>query len=423
MTDTIYGYSLAAYSSTIADRQIEPVMISNFVLIYLMADTIYGYSLAAYGSMIADRRIEPYVRALQSAIEPGDVVLDIGTGTGFFAVLACKLGASKVYAIEPEDAILVAKQVAIDNGCSDRIEFIQGLSTQIDLPERVDVTISDLRGALPLYQHHIPTIVDARHRFLAANGVQIPQRDTIWMSLISDPEFYRSNYLSPWMDAPYGCNLTANRRFVTNTWQRHRLQPSHLSVKPQIWEEIDYTTTTEPNRQSTLTWQIDRAATVDGIGAWFDTILFDGIGFSNAPDEPEYTYSNAFFPLAEPVTVAVDDRVAVTLQAKLVGADYIWSWHTQIWSGDNQQQIKAKFQQSSVLGKPISLPKLSQYSPDYVPTLARSGKIDLLVLDRISAGKSLGDIASDLAQNFPERFPDQRSALSYAAELAGKYSG
>ncbi len=291
-----------------------------------MSNTIHGYSLSSYGDMIVDRRIDPYVQALKAAIKPGDIVLDIVTGTGFFAVLACKFGARKVYAIEPDDAIIVAKQVAIDNGCADKIEFIQGISTEIDLPERADVIISDLRGALPLFQHHISSICDARQRLLAPHGIQIPQQDTLWATLISAPEYYQSKYHSPWEDAPYSCNLSANRPFVTNTWQKHRLQPEQLLVAPQIWTTLDYTKITEPNVKSTLNWTLDRSATVHGIGAWFDANLFEEIGFSNAPGQPEYIYSNAFFPLSHPVDLEPGDRVAITLQANLVGDDYIWSW-------------------------------------------------------------------------------------------------
>jgi type I protein arginine methyltransferase len=159
-----------------------------------MSNSRQGYSIFGYGKMITDLRIDPYVRALTAAVKPGDVVLDIGTGTGFFAVLACRLGARKVYAIEPDDAIVIARQVAIDNGCAERIEFIQGISTQLDLPERADVIISDLRGILPLYQQHIHSIVDARHRHLAPGGIMIPHRDMLWATLISDPEFYHHNY-------------------------------------------------------------------------------------------------------------------------------------------------------------------------------------------------------------------------------------
>jgi protein arginine N-methyltransferase 1 len=86
------------------------------------------YSIADYGAMIADHgRMDAFVRALGRAVKPGAVVVDIGTGTGIFALLACRFGARRVYAIEPSDAIQVAREIAAANGCADRIEFIQAM--------------------------------------------------------------------------------------------------------------------------------------------------------------------------------------------------------------------------------------------------------------------------------------------------------
>ena len=388
-----------------------------------MSTSIQGYSIFGYGDMITDSyRIDPYVQALKAAIKPGAVVLDIGTGTGFFAVLACQFGARKVYAIEPDDAVSVARQVAIDNQCADKIEFIQALSTQIDLPEQVDVIISDLRGVIPLHQYHLAAIADARHRFLKPGGVQIPLQDTIWAALVCDPEYYRKKYLSPWTDAPHGCILTANRQFVTNTWHRHRIEPAQLLVEPQVWTTLDYTTDLEPTVKATRTWTIDRSGIVHAIGMWFDALLAEGIGFSNAPDRPECIYGNAWMPLTEPVNLDPGDRVAVTIQATLIGEDYLWSWQTQVTAGADPQHVKADFKQSTFFGEPRSPQTLQKRSDRYIPTINESGKIDLNILNSMIAGKSLGDIAHQLTHQFPDRFATIAKALSYAADLAQKYS-
>ena len=93
------------------------------------------YSLAGYGSMIADRvRMDVFARALHHAITPDSVVVDIGTGTGILALLACRFGARRVYAIEPDDAIQVAREIAAANGYADRIDFIQAVSTKVTFP-------------------------------------------------------------------------------------------------------------------------------------------------------------------------------------------------------------------------------------------------------------------------------------------------
>src|SRR5438094_7907332 len=130
------------------------------------------YTIPEYGRMMGDRvRMEAYTLALRQAVKPGSVVLDIGTGTGIFAVLACQFGARVVYALEPDEAAVeVARDLARQNGCGGHIEFIQERSTRVTLCEKADVMISDLRGVLPLFQHHLPAIVDARRRLLTPGG-------------------------------------------------------------------------------------------------------------------------------------------------------------------------------------------------------------------------------------------------------------
>jgi protein arginine N-methyltransferase 1 len=117
---------------------------------------VLTYSLSPYGKMIADReRTEGYQQALRQAVTLESVVVDIGAGPGILALLACQLGARRVYAIDVSDSIQVGQELAATNGCADRIESIQALSTQITLPEPADVIVSDLHGALPLFQHLI----------------------------------------------------------------------------------------------------------------------------------------------------------------------------------------------------------------------------------------------------------------------------
>src|SRR5215475_13893200 len=110
------------------------------------------YSLDEFGEMVGDvLRFSAYSDAIASAVRLGDSVADIGTGPGAFALLACKAGARKVYAIDTESVVEFGRQFAAANGFSGRIEFLRGDSRQILLPERADVIVSDIRGALPLF--------------------------------------------------------------------------------------------------------------------------------------------------------------------------------------------------------------------------------------------------------------------------------
>ena len=139
-----------------------------------------GYTTRSYGRMIGDgSRTAAYVEALRRAVTPGSVVLDVGTGTGFFALLACRLGAARVYAIEPADAIHVARQCAGSETEPERIVWLQARSTEVDLPERVDVIVADVRGVLPFLAGSVSGLIDARRRHLKQGGHVIPSRDVL----------------------------------------------------------------------------------------------------------------------------------------------------------------------------------------------------------------------------------------------------
>ena len=72
------------------------------------------YILHFYGRMLADTpRMNAYVEALRRSVTPDSVVLDLGSGPGVFALLACKFGARRVYAIEPDNTINIGREAAV----------------------------------------------------------------------------------------------------------------------------------------------------------------------------------------------------------------------------------------------------------------------------------------------------------------------
>jgi hypothetical protein len=131
--------------------------------------------------------------------------------------MACKFGARRVYAVEPDNIISVAREAALANGCADRIEFFESLSTEISLPEPASIIISDLRGVLPWFEQHIPSIIDARERLLARGGALIPRRDVLWAAVVEAPEHYE-DLVGPWRK--FNLDLSAGTRLITNQWRK-----------------------------------------------------------------------------------------------------------------------------------------------------------------------------------------------------------
>lgn len=381
-----------------------------------MAET---YTLHGHGLMIADRvRMDAYQAALERTVRPGCVVLDIGTGTGLMAMLAARLGARRVYAVEPGDSIHLARAAARDSGLADRIEFIQDVSTRVELPERADVIVSDLRGVLPVFQQHVHSLADARERLLAPGGVLIPRADTLRAGPVEAEADWRG-FTAPWTEHARGLDLSAPRRAVLNSWSKARIQPEQLLAEPRTWAVLEYGTRREPDVGGTLAWTVERDATAHGLAVWFHADLVDGIGFTTGPEGPDIIYGSGFFPWLEPVPLRRGDAVEVDLQARLVGSDHVWVWNTVVRRADGS---RVEFRQSTFLSQPSTPRDLRKRAHGFVPALDEDGRIDAAVLGMMDGAATLEQIARGLQRRFPERFRTWEEALSRVGRLSQAYA-
>lgn len=360
-----------------------------------------------------------YEGALRNAIRPGCTVLDIGTGFGIHALLACRMGAGRVFAVEPDDAIHLARDLAARNGCSDRIEFFQDLSTNIVLPQRADVIVSDLRGVLPFYAHHIPAVADARRRHLAPGGTLISARDTVWAAVVESPEGYRE-YEDSWNGA-LGLDLENARLMAKSSWGKAGFR-EELLVAPALWATLDYSTIESTDANADLVWPALRAGTAHGIAAWFDAVVAPGVEFSNAPGKQNAIYGSAFFPLSRPVALAMGDTIRLTLRAHLIGDDYVWVWNTTVYEAGDPGRTKAAFRQSTLQAAPLDMGQLRKQADTHIPLPGEEWEIDRYVLDSMNGSSSVGEIANRLVERFPTRFSNWRDALARVGALSRQYS-
>lgn len=378
------------------------------------------YDLLDYASMIAFKgRTSAYARALEARVTPGSVVLDIGAGTGILSFLACRAGASKVYAVESGDIIQLARETAADNGFSSRIEFIQDLTTEIELPEKVDGIVCDIHGVLPLFGKNIVSILDARDRFLKPGGWILPARETMWAALASCPSLHHA-LVNAW-DTEYGFDFSRARLKAVNSLRSARLSPEDLLVAPQRWAALDYKDLRGPSVRGELSWLVERNATAHGVGMWYEAETPPASGYGNSPAVSEpYVYRHAFFPLPEAVEVIAGDQVTVSIRADFVNDDYVWSWDTTVKSDSGD--AKARHRQSIFIGATLSHQKLRRRAAGFVPGPNQDWHIDKKLLELIGCGISLGEIASALLEEFPSRFENWNEALARVADRSETYS-
>lgn len=378
------------------------------------------YSLPDYGKMIADReRFDAYSEAIAKAVHAGDAVLEVGCGPGVFALLACRAGARKVYAIDSEEIVHFARELATANGLAERMEFIQSDSRKLQLPEHVDVIISDIRGSLPFFGHAVACLEDARQRLLAQDGRLIPQRDTLKASLIEAADFY-AKLVSPWSQSSAGLNLSQSLPLLLNGSYSGDFTPDQFVTVPQCWAVLDYAIGATTNADAELSFSASRAGIAHGVCLWFDTELIDGVGYSSGPGSRKTVYGQVFLPWLEPVSLQQGQQVSVRLRVNLVGEEYVWRWETKI--DEDRENGGRCFQQSTLYSANFTPQALRRRAADFVPALSETGQADRWLLQAIDGKTSLQEMAQAAAQQFPAIFPRWEDALRRAAELAAQFS-
>ncbi|CAI5942973.1 unnamed protein product [Closterium sp. NIES-64] len=101
---------------------------------------------------------------------PAQVVLDVGTGSGILAIWAAQAGARRVYAVEATDMAQHATTLARANGVADRVTVLQESMEDVQLPEKVDVIISEWMGYFLVRESMLDSVLVARDRWLKPGG-------------------------------------------------------------------------------------------------------------------------------------------------------------------------------------------------------------------------------------------------------------
>lgn len=298
------------------------------------------YTLNEYGHMLADNiRVRAYREALARVIRPGSVVVEIGTGVGYFALAAASLGAKRVYAFELTPSIHIAANVLEKNG-NRVIQLIRAHSTKVALTEQADVLFSDLRGSVPAFADHFASIIDARRRFLAPGGALIPQRDQVWGALVESPAVYYRN-VEVWRSVETEYDLSSAILAQTSTPAKCRFKATELLSDEQLWMTFEYSDIVLQSFTSVLTFRARRSGMCHGLALWFETELWDGIGYTNHPSRPPMIYGQTLFPFSHPLQLKKDESVTCELSALILDGLYVWRWKTTTSSQQFDQSNEA----------------------------------------------------------------------------------
>jgi predicted RNA methylase len=352
-------------------------------------------SVADHRTMALDHiRNEAYASALREVITPHSVVLDLGAGTGVLGLIAARLGARRVYLVEPEPILDVAAEIVRANGLDDRVRCVRGRMEDVELPEQADVIVSALTGNFLHGEGLLGSLLLARETALKPGGHLVPSSAEMEAVPVQAP-IVHDREIAGWSKPEQGADLSVARAYAANTvyYKFDNLREVEWLAEPARFGAIDFRTATTADVRSTTTSEIRQSGTCHGWIGWFRMQL-GSRWLSTSPREPKLHWSPAFLPIDPPLPVERGELMTLDLRRPEKGD---WTWSVRARSGQRDQ--------STFLSRSISMTSLKQSASLGHPSLSVEGRLLREVLDRCDGKTTVDDIARTVHGQFPKRCP------------------
>ncbi len=255
--------------------------------------------------MLADPvRNDAFEAAINATVRPGDVVLDIGTGSGLLAMMAARAGAAHVYACEADEVLAgLAREVVSLNGLQDRITVLAKHSSALvvgeDMPRRADVLITEIFDSAIVGEGALPTIRHAWGALLVDGARVVPEGATLQGALAACPHLqcFRSVGrvngfdVSPMnaLTQPFG-HRDAQVYFQAS-------ETSRILSAPFPLHAFDFRSAPTLAFETECQVPILETGDADSVLIWFDLHLAPGVTYSTRHSKAQHHWRLAAQPL------------------------------------------------------------------------------------------------------------------------------
>jgi len=274
---------------------------SDFANYFCVYGTIYHQK-----QMLSDDiRMQGYYDSIfkNKAQFQGKVVLDVGTGSGILAIWAAQAGASKVYAVEATDIAVHARKLVKANGVENQVVVIQSKMEDVNLPEKVDIIISEWMGYFLLRESMLDSVLIARDKWLKPGGALYPSHAKMYLAPIQLESDLRqkfqdySNAMDGWRHftnstkSKFGVDMHClgklyqqeQSEYYMQTANWVELHPDNVIGEAAIIKDIDIAKCTFEEIKgvdSPFRMEVHKNAGLCGFSGWFD------VDFKGSPENP-----------------------------------------------------------------------------------------------------------------------------------------
>lgn len=287
-------------------------------------------SLFMQETMLLDKaRCEAYREAIFRTVKPGDVVVDLGAGTGLLSLFAAQAGARRVYAIEMSRMAETAAELIDANGFRDRITLIHKVSTKARLPERCDVLVTETLSSFCFdSENTIEYVADARARFLKPGARIIPEAAETFLLPFSSDTFGAGRLPSPL----YGLDFRAFRKKLFDEFGLVRASGKLFVALSQsaLCYHIDFHKDTTNPAKTFVPFRITADGRLDGFLGWFEARLCEGVTLSNSPYMPLTHWWQLYLPVAEQPHYQRGQVLLLCLDPSIVAGEAHWKYAAQL---------------------------------------------------------------------------------------------
>lgn len=317
--DGMCGYIPVPYVTSAADY------VRNFTSSHEWQDEEY---FADYGKlklhqeMLSDQaRTLAYRNAINKHRDVflGKTVLDVGCGTGILSLFCARdCQASKVYAVDASaDIGSLTTEIVKVNSLDHVISVYIGKIEDIELPEKVDIILSEWMGTFLVFEFMIDSVLLARDKWLNPQGVIWPSSAKLFIVPCTAKKIYEEK-VTVWNDQ-YGFDFSpvldrAKAEFLDRPLHNYQLDSEDCLSQAAVLLHIDMQTFPREDLEfisEQFEFVVTRDGTFHGLCSWF-TVLFGGVPctddlayeiLSTGPGDQTTHWKQNLFLLDEPLYV------------------------------------------------------------------------------------------------------------------------